>query len=868
MFPPSQFVGPISVILISLIGRCLSSTVIGIDFGSQYVKVSYVASGEDEPLPLMLNDLIERKTLNSIAFRGPKALFGTHALKPMVNQPSRGYSFTRELLGKNYSTIPTSMLGPGKYVPEFEDGSGRVMASIEEVGTVPVEYLSGIFFSRLLENLSENHGKAVRGAVITVPPHWNQEQRNAVLSAAKIAELPVLSLTSDISAASLYYGAFSAGRLWKKADWVVFVDSGASHTSVSLVKIDPSGEIIPGKKSSSGTIVQVRQTLTDTSISGNHVDSALERILTRKFLDSHPNLRESTFDDKALVRLKIEARRVKHVLSANQETVARIEEFCEDKSLNFPISRAEMEEECGPALLDGTEALIKKLLEKSSTILGEGEEIKAVIPIGGNSRVPFIDSSIKKSLKSVDLLSTTLNREECIAQGAAWYAASLGGMRVKATKLQDLYSQTIRLQYTTESSKEKSIVYTDQTLLPGHKGISFKGVKKLNGKVFINEEEYIGISINLSPETLKSIGEGGSDWKIKFWIDVNSSGIMDVQANAVLLIERIVEAKEGEEKEKKVESIALSAEEFRLQKMPENPPILAQETITKMIKKIHDDKAADALIERCAAARNTVESNIYDLKDLLEIPEISSFAEVDENTRWISLTSADERKEIEDSVSKSVLLIDEGDEDKIGIEEYQKIIDSVTTIETASKDRLMESIKRPSAIASFEKMINSSRNWLNDTKEKLRDSLTPIAQSQSDLNEFEALLSTAQKWLTESGEKIGALKIYEDPTVRCSDYSRELRDLGYAFKSLKAKKLLPPPPPPPATTTTEEVSPPTDVVSTPIVNVVSDSPSETVAEISIAEDHTPLTTITSIPSVIEPTNTPVVPDTNTEKDEL
>lgn len=876
MFPPSQFVGPISVILISLIGRCLSSTVIGIDFGSQYVKVSYVASGEDEPLPLMLNDLIERKTLNSIAFRGPKALFGTHALKPMVNQPSRGYSFTRELLGKNYSTIPTSLLGPGKYVPEFEDGSGRVMASIEEVGTVPVEYLSGIFFSRLLENLSENHGKAVRGAVITVPPHWNQEQRNAVLSAAKIAELPVLSLTSDISAASLYYGAFSAGRLWKKSDWVVFVDSGASHTSVSLVKIDPSGEIIPGKKSSAGTIVQVRQTLTDTSISGNHVDSALERILTRKFLNSQPNIRESNFDDKALVRLKIEARRVKHVLSANQETVARIEEFWEDKNLNFPISRAEMEEECGPALLDGTEALIKRLLEKSSTILGKGEEIKAVIPIGGNSRVPFIDSSIKKSLKSVDLLSTTLNREECIAQGAAWYAASLGGMRVKATKLQDLYSQTIRLQYTTESSKEKSVVYTDQTLLPGHKGISFKGVKKLNGKVFINEEEYIGISINLSPETLKTIGEGAAaDWKIKFWIDVNSSGIMDVQANAVLLIEKIAEAKEGEEKEKdkKVESITLSAEEFRLQKMPENPPILAQETITKMIKKIRDDKAADALIERCAAARNTVESNIYDLKDLLEIPEISSFAEVDENTRWISLTSADERKKIENSVSKSIFLIDEGDEDKIGIEEYQNIIDSVTTIETASKDRLMESIKRPSAIASFEKMINSSQNWLNDTKEKLRDSLTPIAQSENDLNEFESLLSSAQKWLKESGEKIGALKIYENPTVRCSDYSRELTDLGVAFKALKAKKLPPPPPPPPATTTTEEDSPPTDVVSTPNADVVSDSSSETVAEVNIAEDHTPLTTDTntttaSIPSVIEPTNTPDVPDTNTEKDEL
>lgn len=824
---PSQFFGQISIILIYFIGTCLSSTVIGIDFGSQYVKVSYVASGEDEPLPLLLNDLTERKTLNSIAFRGQKALFGTHALKPIVNQPSKGYSITRELLGKNYSDS-LSLLGPGKYVPEFENGSGRVMASIEEVGIVPIEFLSGIFFSRLIEYLLENHGKSVRGAVITVPPHWNQEQRNAIISAAKIAEMPVLSLTSDISAAALYYGAFSAGRLWKKSDWVVIVDSGASHTSVSLVKIDPSGEIIPGKKSSSGTIVQVRQTLTDTSISGNNIDLALERILTRKFLDSQPSLKERSFDDKALVRLKIEARRIKHVLSANQETLARIEEFWEDKNLNFSISRTEMEEECGSDLVNGIEGLIKKLLEKSTSILGEGEEIKALIPIGGNSRVPFIDASIKESIKSKDILSLSLNREECIAQGAAWYAASLGGMRVKATKLQDLYSQTIKLQYTTEASKEKSIVYTDQTLLPGHKGISFKGVKNLNGKVFINDKEYIIISINLSPATIEIIGNK-IDWKIKFWIDVNSSGIMDVQANALLLIE-------GKE-EKKIESIPLSSEEFRFEKIPENPPILSDETISLMIKKIKDAKSADGLIEKCAAARNLVESNIYDLKDLLEIPQISSFSEIDENTRWINLSSPEERKEIEDCISKSSLLIDEGDEERIGIEEYQKINDSILTIETISKDRLMETLKRFSITLELEKVISTCLDWISDTRKKLRDSLKPIPQSEDDLMEFEVLVLASKKWLENVEEKIKTLKIYENSTIRSSEYSRELKDLSFAFKALKNKKL-PPPPPPPSTTSTSsssttsatEESIPTIEVSPPVT--VHDEPKEIVNEAS------------------------------------
>lgn len=71
----------------------------------------------------------------------------------------------------------------------------------------------------------------ISGAVITVPAHFVHSQRNAVIAAAMLAEIPVIDLIDEPIAAALHYRASSLphGDAKSDADKPVFV-SVAGHS--------------------------------------------------------------------------------------------------------------------------------------------------------------------------------------------------------------------------------------------------------------------------------------------------------------------------------------------------------------------------------------------------------------------------------------------------------------------------------------------------------------------------------------------------------------------------------------------------------------------------------------------------------------
>merc|ERR1719216_242191 len=125
----------------------------------------------------------------------------------------------------------------------------------------PEQILSG-FFGRLKKFTSDFlSGVKVTDCVIACPSYFDDAQRRALLTAAKLAELKVLRLLEETTAIALNYGILR-NLPENETQRVVFVDVGYASTQVAVV------DFVKGKLS-------VRYKASNPFIGGREFDRAL-----------------------------------------------------------------------------------------------------------------------------------------------------------------------------------------------------------------------------------------------------------------------------------------------------------------------------------------------------------------------------------------------------------------------------------------------------------------------------------------------------------------------------------------------------------------------------------------------------------------
>lgn len=118
-----------------------------------------------------------------------------------------------------------------------------------------------------------------------------------------------------------------------------------------------------------------------------------------------------------MTRLLLEASRVKKVLSANQNTVAKIESLLDGVALSVPIARWEFEEVCA-GLFERVVAPLEKILANGAVPLAN---ITSVVLVGGGSRIPKIQAMLREFLAKEP--AQNINADEAAAFGAGYKAA-------------------------------------------------------------------------------------------------------------------------------------------------------------------------------------------------------------------------------------------------------------------------------------------------------------------------------------------------------------------------------------------------------------------------------------------------------------
>src|SRR5512136_1740064 len=158
------------------------------------------------------------------------------------------------------------------------------------------QQISSFILQKIKRDAETFLGGPVKKAVITVPAHFNDNQRQATKDAGEIAGLEVVRIINEPTAACL---AFGLDKLEKEMKILVFSFGGGTH-DVTLMDFG-------------GGVFQVLATSGDTKTGGADIDNAVVGYLADDF--KRQSGIDLTADKMAMTRLKEAAEKAKIELS-------------------------------------------------------------------------------------------------------------------------------------------------------------------------------------------------------------------------------------------------------------------------------------------------------------------------------------------------------------------------------------------------------------------------------------------------------------------------------------------------------------------------------------------------------------------------
>ncbi|XP_022976698.1 heat shock 70 kDa protein 17-like [Cucurbita maxima] len=403
----------------SLIFYPSDSAVSSIDLGSESVKVAVVnLKPGQSPISIAINEMSKRKSPALVSFQSGTRLIGEEAAGLVARYPNKVFSQIRDMVGKPYNYVKS--LTDSLYLPFdiVEDSRGAVGFKTDDNVTVySIEELLAMILA-YASNLAEFHSKVpVKDAVISVPPYFGQAERRALLQAAQLAGINVLSLINEHSGAALQYGIDK--NFANESRHVIFYDMGSSNTYAALVYFSSYNAKEYGKTVSVNQF-QVKDVRWDPELGGQNMELRLVEYFADQFNKQVGNGVDVRNHPKAMAKLKKQVKRTKEILSANTAAPISVESLYDDRDFRSTITREKFEELCGD-LWEKSLLPVKELLKHSGLKM---DDIYAVELIGGATRVPKLQAKLQEFLGRNEL-DKHLDADEAIVLGAALHAANL-----------------------------------------------------------------------------------------------------------------------------------------------------------------------------------------------------------------------------------------------------------------------------------------------------------------------------------------------------------------------------------------------------------------------------------------------------------
>jgi chaperone protein DnaK len=352
--------------------------ILGIDLGTTFSCMAIMEAGTPVVIP---NAEGGRTTPSVVAFtREGERLVGSLAKRQSITNPTR----TIQSIKRRMGTTEKINIDEKKYTPQE---------------------ISAMILQKLKVDAESYLGEKILKAVVTVPAYFNDAQRQATKDAGQIAGLEVLRIINEPTASALAYG------IDKEGDVTVLVyDLGGGTFDVSILTLGDG-------------VFEVKATAGNNHLGGDDFDKRVTDYLVEEFRKKEGvDLRS---DPIAMQRLRDAAENSKIELSQKQKTNINLPYITSGPSgpkfLDIDLTRSKLEQLIGD-LVESTVGPVKQALSDSKL---KPEQIDHVLLVGGSTRVPLVQETVKKILgKEPD---KGINPDECVALGAAIQGAVLTG---------------------------------------------------------------------------------------------------------------------------------------------------------------------------------------------------------------------------------------------------------------------------------------------------------------------------------------------------------------------------------------------------------------------------------------------------------
>jgi molecular chaperone DnaK len=357
--------------------------VLGIDLGTTNSAAAIYEGGRSTVIPSAEGPTMAGKMFPSVvAFtKDGQLLIGESAKRQATANPEGTIFEIKRKMGTNY----TVNVHGKTYTPQ---------------------QISAFILQKIKKDAETYLGTPIRKAVITVPAHFDDNQRQATKDAGEIAGFEVMRIINEPTAACLAYGI---DKLEHEMKILVFSFGGGTH-DVTLMDF--------GKG-----VFQVLSTSGDTQLGGTDVDNAVMNYVVEEF--KRQTGVDVTGDKMAMSRLKEAAEKAKIELTTLMTTDIDLPFLTSTgagpQHLHLSLTRTKLESLAQP-IVQKTERTILKALEDAK-LTPQG--IDKIILIGGMTRMPLVQRFVEQILGKAP--ERGLDPMECVAIGAAIQAAVITG---------------------------------------------------------------------------------------------------------------------------------------------------------------------------------------------------------------------------------------------------------------------------------------------------------------------------------------------------------------------------------------------------------------------------------------------------------
>ncbi|HWP92120.1 MAG TPA: molecular chaperone DnaK [Thermodesulfobacteriota bacterium] len=376
--------------------------IVGIDLGTTNSCVAVIEGGSPVVIP---NEEGSRTTPSVVAFTEDGSRFaGAVAKRQAVVNPLNTIFGVKRLIGRRYDA--PEVVKARQYAPYniTSSSSDDAWVEVNGKGYSPQE-ISAIILTKMKQIAEEYLGHEVDEAVITVPAHFNDRQRQATKDAGRIAGFNVRRIINEPTAAALAYGLDKKGN-----QRVAVFDLGGGTFDITVLEI-------------ANGVFEVKSTSGDTFLGGDDFDQKLVEFAIEDF--KKKNGIDLRVDKMALQRIREACEKAKHELSSILETNINLPFIAVDtsgpKHLNVKITRSELEELVDD-LIERLEIPCRQAFEDAKL---KPTEIDEVVLVGGMTRMPKVQEKVKSIFQKEP--QKRINPDEVVAIGAAIQGGVLEG---------------------------------------------------------------------------------------------------------------------------------------------------------------------------------------------------------------------------------------------------------------------------------------------------------------------------------------------------------------------------------------------------------------------------------------------------------